>query len=114
QQLIAYQFDDAGQLVQTTVLQPKLISPGVYGMDQPFQIGASRVTFGVRTCDYQDGEDNQNGIYSLQCLADNEPSFAFSLDEIPFQDTRYINAHIDYQQKIYQNRFFHRCYALEG
>lgn len=83
-------------------------------MDQPFQIGVSRVTFGVRTCDYQDGEDNQNGIYSLQCLADDEPSFAFALDEIPFQDTRYINAHIDYAQKIYQNRFFHRCYALEG
>jgi hypothetical protein len=36
-------------LVETTVLQPKLRSPGVYGMDQPFQIGVSRVTFGVRT-----------------------------------------------------------------
>lgn len=114
QQLIAYQYDDAGQLIQTTVLQPKLRSPGVYGMDQPFQIGVSRVTFGVRTCDYQDGQDNQNGIYSLQCMADDEPSFAFAMDEIAFQDTRYINAHIDYQQKLYQNRFFHRCYALEG
>ena len=31
QQLIAYQFDDLGQLVQTTVLQPKLRSPGIYG-----------------------------------------------------------------------------------
>ncbi len=114
QQLIAYQFDDAGQLIETTVLQPKLKSPGVYSMDQPLQIGVSRVTFGVRTCDYQDGQDNQNGIYSLQCTADNEPSFAFAMDEIPFQDTRYINAHIDYHQKLYQNRFFHRCYALEG
>jgi hypothetical protein len=114
QQLIAYQFDDAGQLVKSSVLQPKLRAPGIYGLDLPFEIGVSRVTFGIRSCDYQDGTDNQNGIYSLECQADNEPEFAFAMDEIPFQDTRYLNAHIDYQQKIYQNRFFHRCYPLEG
>ena len=114
QQLIAYQFDDAGQLVKSSVLQPKLRAPGIYGLDIPFEIGVSRVTFGIRACDYQDGTDNQNGIYSLECEADNEPEFAFAMDEIPFQDTRYLNAHIDYQQKIYQNRFFHRCYPLEG
>lgn len=114
QQLIAYQFDDAGQLIQSTVLQPKLDSLGIYRLPVPFEIGVSRVTFGIRACDYQDGVDNQNGIYSLQCMADEEPSFAFALDEIPFQDMRYLNAHIDYQQKIYQNRFFHRCYPLEG
>jgi hypothetical protein len=114
QQLIAYQFDDAGQLIQSTVLQPKLDSAGIYRLPAPFEIGVSRVTFGIRACDYQDGVDNQNGIYSLQCTADGEPSFAFALDEIPLQDTRYLNAHIDYQQKIYQNRFFTRCYSLEG
>jgi len=114
QQLIAYQFDDAGQLIQSNVLQPKLRSPGVYGFDKPFEIGARRVTFGVRAFDYQDGVANQNGIYSLACTTDNEDSFAFAMDEIPIQDTRYLNAHIDYHQKIYQNRFFHRCYSLEG
>ncbi len=114
QQLIAYQYDDIGQLVQTTVLQPKYKSAGVYGFDQPFEIGVSKITFGIRAYDDQDDVDNHNGIYSLQCLADNVPAFAFSMDEIPFEDTRYLNAHIDYQQKLYQNRFFHRCFALEG
>jgi len=114
QQLIAYQFNDAGQLIQSTVLQPKLDSLGIYRLPIPFEIGVSKVTFGIRACDYQDGVDNPNGIYSLECSVDGQPSFAFAMDEIPFQDTRYLNAHIDYQQKIYQNRFFHRCYPLEG
>lgn len=114
QQLIAYQFDDYGQLIRTEVLQPRWKAPGVYELSHAYQIPVSRVTFAIRAYDAQDGVYNQNGIYSLQCMADEEPSFAFSMDEIPFQDTRYLNAHIDYAQKLYQNRFFHRCFPLEG
>jgi peroxiredoxin len=114
QQLIAYQYDDAGNLLRSTVLQPKAISQGAYILEKPVEIPGSKVSFGLRACDYQDGVSNQNGIYSLKCMADGEPSFAFAMDEIPFEDTRYLNAHIDYAQKIYQNRFFHRCFPLEG
>lgn len=114
QQLLAYQFDDAGQLIRTTVLQPKWIGPGNYSLDNPYQASSYRVAFGVRAYDLQDGLTNQNGIYSLECMADHQPAFAFAMDEIPFQGTRYLNAHIDYPQKYYQNRFFHRCFPLEG
>ncbi len=62
----------------------------------------------------QDGATNQNGIYSIQCKVDDDPSFAFTLDEIPFEQARYLNAHIDYRRKINENRFFHRCHPLEG
>ena len=48
----------------------------------------------------QDGATNQNGIYSIQCKVDDDPSFAFALDEIPFEQARYLNAHIDYRRKI--------------
>ncbi|HJW27666.1 MAG TPA: M23 family metallopeptidase, partial [Saprospiraceae bacterium] len=114
QQLIAYQYNDAGELVQSTILQPKMLEPGSYTLEQPLMITSGKITFGVRACDFQDGFDNPNGIYSLECLADGDPSFAFAMDEIPFEDTRYLNAHIDYAQLIDQNRFFHRCFPLEG
>src|SRR5690606_30520586 len=55
-----------------------------------------------------------NGIYSIDCKIDGEPTFAFSFDEISFDHTRYLNAHIDYSQKARSNKFFHRCHTLEG
>ncbi len=114
QQLIAYQYDPEGNLISSFILQPKIKSAGAYYLPNPVVTACSRMTFGVRACDYQDGGDNQNGIYSLSCQADAEPIFAFALDEIAFQNTRYLNAHIDYRMKLYQNKFFHRCFPLEG
>jgi hypothetical protein len=114
QQLIAYQYGPDGQLVKTSVLQPKWVSSGVYTLEQPLTIHTTQVAFAVRTTDYQNGMDNQNGIYSLSCHADDEPAFAFAMDEIAFQHTRYLNAHIDYRMKLYQNKYFHRCSPLEG
>ena len=36
------------------------------------------------------------------------------MDEISFQQTRYLNAHIDYERKVTEGRYYHRCYPLEG
>jgi hypothetical protein len=114
QQLIVYEYDQSGRLLNSKVLQPELKSTGKYGFDLPVELSSERVSFGIRTYDMQDGGTNQNGIYSIQCKVDEEPSFAFALDEIPFEQARYINAHIDYRQKVNGNRFFHRCHPLEG
>jgi hypothetical protein len=114
QQLIAYQYSASGQLLKSTVLQPKWLSSGVYTLSEPLTVNSTMVTFGVRTIDYQNGMDNQNGIYSLSCAADDEQAFAFAMDEISFQHTRYLNAHIDYKMKLQQDKYFHRCSPLEG
>ncbi len=114
QQLIVYELDESGQLLNSRIMQPKLISDSTYQIETPIELPADKVAFGLRTYDTQDGETNQNGIYSIICKADNEPTFAFSLDEIPFEQGRYLNAHIDYKEKVNENLFFHRCYPLEG
>ncbi|MDQ3016830.1 MAG: M23 family metallopeptidase [Bacteroidota bacterium] len=114
QNLVVYQYDELGQLLHTSLYQPKWKSVGVYELPKRIEVAAARVAFGLRTYDTQDGASNQNGVYSIECKADNEPSFAFALDEIPFENTRYMNAHIDYKLKVNQNLFTHRCYPLEG
>ncbi|MEO5905338.1 MAG: M23 family metallopeptidase [Saprospiraceae bacterium] len=114
QNLVIYEYDELGQQLNTRLYQPKWKSSGVYTLPQTVQIEAAKVSFGIRSYDTQDGSTNQNGIYSINCKADDEPSFAFSLDEIPIDQTRYMNAHIDYKLKINENLFTHRCYALEG
>jgi hypothetical protein len=114
QQLIAYEMDESGRVIQSKVLQPKLISAGKYSFDDPILISSPRVSFAVRAYDTQDGASNQNGVYSIQCKVDEDPTFAFTFDEIPFEQARYLNAHIDYRRKINENKFFHRCHPLEG
>jgi len=114
QQLIVYELDEQGQLLNSRIMQPKFTSDSNYQIEKPIELSADKVAFGLRTYDTQDGETNQNGIYSINCKADDETTFAFSLDEIPFEQGRYLNAHIDYKEKVNENLFFHRCYPLEG
>lgn len=114
QQIILYEYDVEGNVINSKLLQPKLQSPGQYIFDSPLEIASSKVSFGIRTYDTQDGGTNQNGVYSMQCKVDEDPSFAFALDEIPFEQSRYINAHIDYREKLNDDKFFHRCHPLEG
>lgn len=114
QQLLIYEYDESGSLLQSKVMQPARMAAGHWGFDTPIETSAPKVSFAIRTYDTHEGTPNQNGVYSIQCKVDQDPSFAFTLDEIPFEQSRYLNAHIDYKQKIYQNRFFHRCHPLEG
>lgn len=114
QQLIVYELDSADQVLNKMILTPKKLSSGRYGFDKVIESASPKLAFAVRTYDGQDGTSNQNGVYGIEFKIDNEPSFAFQLDEISFDQTRYLNAHIDYQHKSKAGTFFHRCHALEG
>jgi murein DD-endopeptidase MepM/ murein hydrolase activator NlpD len=114
QQLIVYELDENDQMITSHIMQPKLMEGRRYSLEKPIELPAGKVAFGIRTYDTQDSEDNQNGVYSIQCKADDEPTFSFALNEFPFEQARYINAHIDYREKINENLLFHRCYVLEG
>lgn len=52
------------------------------------------------------------GIKSVKLMIDHSLFYSFSMDQWSLQDTRYINAHVDYQSR-YQGRF-HRCFKLQG
>lgn len=114
QNLIVYEFDELGQSLGSKMFQPKWTSTGTYILPKPLKLSAASVAFGIRSYDSHDETTNPNGIYSLLCKVDDEPSFSFALDEIPFEQTRYMNAHIDYKLKVNQNIFSHRCHPLEG
>ncbi|NOT36906.1 MAG: M23 family metallopeptidase [Saprospiraceae bacterium] len=52
------------------------------------------------------------GIKYIKMFVDNSLFYAFSMDQWSLQDTRYINAHVDYESRS-QGRF-HRCFKLQG
>lgn len=58
-----------------------------------------RVSFAITAFDTHTGSSNLNGIYEALLYVDEELITGFRMDGISYNDTRYLNAHIDYRTK---------------
>jgi hypothetical protein len=77
-------------------------------------IGGWRIGFGVKTYDRSTGFRNDNGVYSISLWADEQLAYEWKADAFDFDETRYMNAHIDYAAKARYGAWFHRCFLLPG
>lgn len=75
---------------------------------------ANRVGIEVRTFDQLDGASNRNGIFSIELLVDSQMVYRFAVDELSFDEKRYINAHANYAEKACCNAWWQRMYQLPG
>lgn len=60
------------------------------------RVGTNRISFAIGATDRFSGSANPNGIYAAKVLVDGRPVSSFTLDNIGYNETRYINAQIDY------------------
>ena len=67
---------------------------------------------GIFTYDKLDNSYNKNGVYSIKVCVDTNICYQFKVDELDFNTTRYINAHVDYKEKKESKDKYHRCYRL--
>jgi murein DD-endopeptidase MepM/ murein hydrolase activator NlpD len=73
-----------------------------------------KLSFAITAFDRYTGSSNQNGIYEAN-LYDNElPIVGFQLDSIGYDQTRYLNAHIDYKLKGGGGPFVQHLSRLPG
>ncbi len=77
-------------------------------------IGAWRVGFGVKAFDKQTGQRNDNGVYAISLYADGELAYQYRMDELDFDETRFLNAHVDFAARKRYGAWFHRCFILPG
>ncbi|TCZ71028.1 peptidoglycan DD-metalloendopeptidase family protein [Flaviaesturariibacter aridisoli] len=71
---------------------PQYVSAGTL-----IRVGSRRVSFAIGTTDRFSGSNNPNGTYSARLLADGSKVSEFVLDNISYNDTRLINAQLDYR-----------------
>ncbi|RYY18649.1 MAG: M23 family metallopeptidase, partial [Chitinophagaceae bacterium] len=64
--------------------------------------------------DTQSGSSNLNGIYEAILYKDNRPVVDFRMDNISYNDTRYMNAHIDYRLKSGGGAYLQHLSELPG
>ena len=62
-------------------------------------VTTDKVSFAVTAWDRYTGSTNQNGIYEAEMIVDNVPVSGFQLDQISYDETRYLNANIDYKTR---------------
>ena len=102
-----------GKKWRTITIAPNPDAPYVIQNDT-INVASGRIGFGIKAFDSADWSANTNGIYGLEMYRDGLPAFSFDTQCFYFEDTRYINAHIDYPEKLSGGGYFNRCFSLPG
>jgi Membrane proteins related to metalloendopeptidases len=83
-------------------------TPGVITVSTPL------VSFAVGAYDTHTGSSNQNGIYESILQVDGEDIVGFRMDNISYNDTRGLNAHIDYKTRALGGPYLQHLSELPG
>ena len=68
--------------------------------------------FGITSYDYMNNNPSRLGINSLELQIDSMPWFSYEINEFSFYETRYINAHIDYEASQRNNIEIEKTFVL--
>ncbi|NNF36368.1 MAG: peptidoglycan DD-metalloendopeptidase family protein [Saprospiraceae bacterium] len=89
--------------------------------DGSYTINNGSVTFPAWTCgisvqsyDLMNGASNRNGVFYQKTYVDDTLIHSFTLDKISFDESRYINSHVDYAQRTLNRRTLVRTFKLPG
>jgi murein DD-endopeptidase MepM/ murein hydrolase activator NlpD len=77
-------------------------------------VPTSRISFALSAFDTQSGSANPNGIYEADLYVDHSPVIGFQMNNISYDDTRNINAHIDYKTRETGGPFLQNLFFLSG
>lgn len=61
--------------------------------------GLNRISFAIQATDRLSNSNNPNGIYSARLYVDGEQRSSFIIDSLDYDESLYINAHIDYKRR---------------
>ena len=95
-----YPVDSASQINSGNVpvyLQLEMVSAGKYRIAGNRAVRIyGKAGFGIEAYDFLDGSSNRCGPYSIELRAGGRTIYNFTADKFDFNESRYINAHIDY------------------
>ena len=75
---------------------------------------ADNVSFAITAYDRYTGSTNQNGIYAAAVFDNDTRISSFELDSISYDETRYMNAHVDHQLRARGGSWVQHLSPLPG
>jgi murein DD-endopeptidase MepM/ murein hydrolase activator NlpD len=97
--LMVYPADEnavANKSAQPTLLDIKKLSDGSYMAEKVYAKG--KIGFGISGYDSNSNSGNPNGIFQINSFLNGNPSFGYTFSTFHFDETRYVNALIDYSR----------------
>ncbi|HEU4633729.1 MAG TPA: M23 family metallopeptidase [Flavisolibacter sp.] len=85
-----------------------LASPGT------IKVGSNKISFALGTYDRLSGSNNPIGVYCAEIFLDDKPVSQFRLDGIDYNESRYINAQLDYPYKARGGASLQHLSSLPG
>lgn len=77
-------------------------------------LGAWRTGFALKAYDHMNRTSNWNGVYSIDMYNNDSLWYNTLFETFSFDETRFINAHLDYEEQVTKKSYFNRCYQLPG
>ncbi len=107
----AYALDVYGRELKSQSYSLVKGSNGVYAPSAPIVINGDYAGLAMLVDDAMDNTKNTYGIYKLKVEVGDSLAFSFKIDAVSYDETRFMNAHIDYKQR---GTKVHRCFRLPG
>jgi hypothetical protein len=98
---------------QTPRIIPVSYKNGVYTVP-PINIKTEQVSFAIAATDAVSGNANPNGIYEATVYDNDQALCGFQMDSIGYDETRFLNAHIDYKMKANGGSYVQHVSELPG
>ncbi len=75
---------------------------------------SGKIGFGLQSIDLLDGSANKCGIYSMKLSIDEVPVYAFRMDQLAINETKYINSLTDYSLAVRTGTRLYRSWIEPG
>lgn len=73
-----------------------------------------KIGFGVQAEDDFNGTGLKCGVYSVALFCDGAQVFGFKMESFSLSESRYANAHADYEESLKSHKWVQRLYKLPG
>lgn len=77
-------------------------------------VHSSIISLAITAFDTHNGSSNSNGIYESVLYVDGVAQTGFRMDEISYNNTRYLNAHIDFRTKANGGSYLQNLSEMPG
>jgi hypothetical protein len=86
----------------------------VFIFKDTIEVLKGKLGIAIEAYDYLTNTENEYSIYCAETYLDKKQIFGFRLDRFKFDDSRYINAHIDYEIYKRDRVRFQKCFLDDG
>lgn len=77
-------------------------------------VKSNHIGLALKAYDLHNYVNNLNGFYNLDLYLDDTLIYRFNFERFAFEDTRYLNAHMDYADRVLRTSYFSRLFRLPG